>query len=165
MMAHVRGPGTPTKKGTPWDVCWEDETGRARSKRFYDETKARKEAGRIEASLARGENTDPRAGRLSFKAVAEDWLATPQRARRDTRSKYRRMLENHAFPTFGARRIASITAADLGRFVESLYTTNTNRPRRAAGIERIMYPVRATFGYALDEGYIVRNPARKVPNP
>jgi integrase len=28
-----------------------------------------------------------------------------------------------------------------------------------------MYPVRATLAYALDEGYIVRNPARKVPSP
>jgi Phage integrase, N-terminal SAM-like domain len=134
-MAHVRGPGTPTKKGIPWDVCWEDETGRARSKRFYDQQKAIKEAGRIEDSLRRGENTDPRAGRLTFKAVAEDWLATPQQARPPTRAKYRKLLENHAFPTFGARRIAAITAADVGRFVESLYTITNGKPRRAAGVE------------------------------
>lgn len=164
-MAHVRGPGTPTAKGIPWDVAWEDADGRKRSKRFYDKDKAYKEAGRIEDQIRRGENTDPRAGRLTFAKVAEDWLATPQKARPATRAKYRALLENHAIPTFGSRRIASITAADVGRFVESLYETTTGKPRAAGGIERIMYPVRATFAYALDEGYITRNPARKVANP
>jgi integrase len=146
-------------------VCWEDADGRKRQKRFYDKEKATKEAGRVEDQIRRGENTDPRAGRLTFKKVAEDWLATPQKARPSTRAKYRALLENHAIPDWGSRRIASITAADVGRFVESLYTTTQGKPRAAGGIERIMYPVRATFAYALDEGYITRNPARKVANP
>jgi integrase len=164
-MAHVRGPGALTKKGVPWDVCWTDENGRDRSKRFYDEKKAIKEAGRIEDQLRRGENTDPKAGRQTVQEIAEDWLATPQKARPATRAKYQRLLELHAFPALGPRRIGSITAADVGRFVESLYTTERGKPRAASGIERIMYPVRAAFAYALDEGYITRNPARKVHNP
>ncbi|WSG45167.1 site-specific integrase [Dactylosporangium sp. NBC_01737] len=49
--------------------------------------------------------------------------------------------------------------------MESLYTTANGKPRAASGIERIMYPARAVFAYALDEGYITRNPARKVANP
>jgi len=163
-MAHVRQ-GKPTSKGTPWDVAWTDADGRKRQKRFYDKDKAYKEAGRIEDALRRGENTDPRAGRITFKAVAEDWLATRAKARPPTRAKYWALLQNHAFPAFGSRRVASITAADIGRFVDSLYKTNKGTPRAAAGIERIMYPVRAVFAYALDEGYILRNPARAVPNP
>lgn len=165
LMAHVRGPGEPTKKGVPWDVCWEDADGRKRQKRFYDETKATKEAGRIEDALRRGENTDPAAGRKTFKAIAEDWLATKQKARKDTRARYRTILEQHAYPVWESRRIASITAADFGRFLEGLYTKPDGKPRPASGIERIMYPVRAVFAYALDEGYVSRDPCRKVHNP
>lgn len=164
-MARVRGPGAETAKGIPWDVCWTDADGRERSKRFYDETRAIKEAGKIEDQIRRGANTDPRAGRQTFKAVAEDWLATKVKARPATRAKYRQQLVDYALPAFGSRRIASITAADAGRFVESLYTTERDTPRQAAGVTRIMYPVRAVFAYALDEGYITRDPTRKVPNP
>jgi integrase len=164
-MASVRGPGTATRKGIPWDVEWIDADGRKLSKRFYDETQARKWAGKVEYQVQRGENTDPRAGRKTFRQVAEDWEATKLAARADTLAKYKRQLELYAFPEFGSRRIASITAAQVGKFVQSLRTTESGKPRRAGGIERIMYPTRAVFGYALDEGLIPRDPTRKVPNP
>lgn len=163
-MAFVKA-GTPTKKGIPWDVEWFDADGVKRSKRFYDEGQASKWAGKVEYQVQRGENTDPRAGRKTFRQVAEDWEATKSRARPDTLAKYKRQLELYAFPEFGSRRIASITAAQVGKFVQSLRTTENGRPRRAGGIERIMYPTRAVFGYALGEGLIPRDPTRKVPNP
>jgi integrase len=164
-------PGEPTQKGQPYDVCWEDADGRKRQKRYYDDTKATKEAGRIEKALERGENTNPKAGRKTFRDVAEDWLATKQNARKDTRDRYRAILEahaypkQHAYPDWGRRRIASITAADVGRFVDSLYTKPDGKARPATGIARIMYPIRAVFAYALDEGCVPRNPSKKVPNP
>jgi integrase len=164
-MARVRGPGVSTAKGIPWDVCWTDVDGRERSKRFYDKDKAYKEAGRIEDQLRRGENTDPRAGRKTFREVAEEWLATRTKAMPATVANYRNQLKLHAFPALGDRRIASLTAADIGRFVSSLRTTERGKPRRPAGFERIMFPVRAILAYAVEEGYITRNPARKVETP
>lgn len=163
-MAYVEQ-GPPTRRGTPYDVCWADADGRKRSKRFYDETKATKEAGRIEDQLRRGVNTDPRAGRTTFQAVAADYLATRTKATPRTVTAYRRLLELHAFPAFGSRPIARLTAADIGRFVTSLYTTQRGKPRRPAGFERIMAPVKAVLTYAVDEGYMPRNPARNIDPP
>lgn len=103
---RIRRSGAPTKKGQPLDLVWTDSAGVERNKRMYDEPQALREAGKIEQQLARGENTDPRAGRQTFRAVAEDWLATKIKARPDTRAQYKRQLTMHAFPAFGSRRIA-----------------------------------------------------------
>jgi integrase len=157
-MARVRGPGTPTSKGTPWDVCWTDADGRERSKRYYSETKAYKEAGRIEDQIRRGEVAHPKP--LTFMAVAEKWLKTRTKTRPATRLRYRRQLELHAFPVFGRRRIAGIGEDDIGEFVTAL-----SAQHRPAGIARIMYPVRAVFAYAVRARLIPFNPATEVDLP
>lgn len=164
-MAHVRQ-GVDTKKGTPFDVTWKDADGKPCQKRFYgDRDKAVAYAGKIEAELARGANTDPRAGRLTWGVVADEWLATRTRAKADTVAKYRTLLDTHT-RAWSARPIAGIRPGDVGKLSLGLRAdTRTGRARRPAGIERIMYPVRAVLAYAVAEGYLPRDPARKVDNP
>lgn len=160
-MAHKRY-GIPTSKhdgATPIDVEWRDADGRKRSQRFYDEDAADRTIAEIEYKLSRGESTDPRAGNKTFKVVAEEWLATRTKARRETVDGYRAILERHILPTFARKRVGRITPTDIGRFVTVLSTRKNGRPRAPEGIKRICYPLRATLAYATNQGYIPRSPA------
>lgn len=90
-MAHKRHSEPTSKHGgaVPIDVEWVDADGRKRSKRFYDADAADRHLAEVEFKLSRGEPTDPRAGNKTFKAVAEEWLATRTKARRETVDGYR----------------------------------------------------------------------------
>lgn len=102
--------------------------------------------------------------------MAEEWLATRTKARPQTVATYRRILEQWVYPEFGARRIAAIKPADVGRFINGLKTAETQPPHRPhplrpATIARIVGPLKAVLEHAVHEDYIRKNPADRVALP
>jgi len=167
-MAHLGKP-KQTAKGTAYPVKWRDPDGRFRERWVYGKREALKAKAGIEADLARGAYHDDRAGRITFREVAEEWLATRTKARPQTVDKYRRMLEVWVYPKLGARRINTIRPADLGHFVNGLKGAPLANGRagtlRPTTIRRIWWPVHAVFDFAADHEYVRRSPATNIDLP
>jgi integrase len=167
-VAHLRKP-VETRKGTSYPVAWRDPDGKFREKRFPSEAKAKAFAKSVDTDMARGHYLDDRAGKQTFREVAEEWLDTRTRARPQTLATYRRLLERWAFPEFGGRRLDTLKPGDMGRFVNHLKTAPllNGRPgtMRPATMRRVMWPVSAVLDFAVEQEYIRRNPAAAVQLP
>jgi integrase len=167
-MAHVRQ-AVETAKGKRYPVAWRDPDGKFREKRFSSKREAEQFAKSIDTDKARGHYLDDRAGKQTFREVAEEWLDTRTDTRPQSLAKYRAVLEVHAFPEFGARRLDTIKAGDVGRFVNRLKSAPLANGRpgtlRPATIQRVFWPVRAVFQFAVEQEYIRRSPAATIRLP
>jgi hypothetical protein len=56
-----------------WRARYRDETGKEHAKHFARKADAQRWLDEVTASMVRGEYVDPRAGRVTFKAYAEQW--------------------------------------------------------------------------------------------
>ncbi|SCG15478.1 Site-specific recombinase XerD [Micromonospora echinofusca] len=63
---------------------------------------------------------DPAEEKLTFRAYAEDWLATLVKPHPETVRKYRERLEKHVFPRLGDRPIAEITRREMREWQQGL---------------------------------------------
>lgn len=85
-------------------------------------------------------------GRLTFADQAERWLKRPRRngpLRPSTLRTYRHYLDNHLLPTFGDRKISTITQDD----VEDWYAvTLTDRPTLRAHVYSLLKSVLGSAG-------------------
>jgi integrase len=91
------------------------------------------------------------APKLTFKVYADDWL--DHRDVKDrTREHYRKLLDDHLFPTFGALPLASITADDV-RAWHSKWGEGT--PTLRAHCYGLL---RTILGAAASDGKIATNP-------
>jgi integrase len=166
-VAHLRKP-VETRKGTRYPVAWRDPQtpGKFRSKRFATRTEAKAFAKSIDTDIARGQYLDDRAGKQTFREVAEEWLDAQTRARPQTIAKYRSLLELWAFPEFGSRRLDTIKPGDIGRFVNHLKVAPLGNGRkgtmRPATMKRVLWPVSAVFDFAVEQEYLRRNPTTKI---
>ena len=110
------------------EARWYDDTNRRRSKRFRvdqpgnerserrAQALAEAELDRISADKQRGDYLDPRAGKVRFADVAEEWLAMKMN-RRSTVQGYGSLLRGHVLPCFGSRAVGSIRTSDVRRFL------------------------------------------------
>lgn len=105
-------------KGVVYSVRWRDGD-RVRGKTFPTMKEAQAFQGQdIKAAKAEGTYADPHAGRVTLAEVAEDWLGkAAQDVRPRTLQGYERTLKLHVLPTFGAKRIDSITSRDVEAWV------------------------------------------------
>jgi hypothetical protein len=56
-----------------WRARYRDETGKEHAKHFARKADAQRWLDEVTASMVSGEYVDPRAGRVTFKAYAEQW--------------------------------------------------------------------------------------------
>src|SRR6266508_2745926 len=132
-MAHIQEEITKTK-GKAYDVHWPDQDGRPRQKRFYKKREGEAYRSPVETELNEGKYTDPRADRLTFREVAEEWLTT--RTRRSSTA------ENDAAGrspvSTGTRRTSSSasTSPPCVRWGCRSYgcTTSATRPARSGSL-------------------------------
>ncbi|CAN5275088.1 hypothetical protein BH09ACT3_BH09ACT3_14940 [soil metagenome] len=78
------------------------------------------------------------------------------------------MLDRHVLPTFGTRRIASITPEDVEQWIAKL--TSTSRQRGGARlhpstVRHAFIAANKVFRYALRHRMIVHNPATGTELP
>jgi integrase len=119
-------------------------------------TAARAEVARIRTDRERGVLLE--RSRQTVGEAADEWLAARKvRVRRVTYAGYEAMvagLKNE----FGGKRLASVTKADVQRFVNRL--VSEGKARATTG--RYLFVMRSIFSDSIDAGVLARNPAARV---
>lgn len=160
-MAHIVT--EKRSKGTVYIVRWRDQ-GSFRQRTFTVKREAERHAERVEAELEIGASTALLVKNTrTFRAVAEDALAAIRpRLKARTYEGYLRYLGAHVYPTFGARRIGTITRADVEGWIAALSSTpskRTGKPLHPASIKHAFQAASMVFKYAARHRLIAENPA------
>jgi integrase len=118
-----------------WRVRWTDPWSRRTAKGGF-RTKADADAyyRRILGDMARGEYMDPRAGRITLAAWADDWLAGARNLSRGGRDTYRRDLDRHILPVLGKVPVGRLGADDIDRYLTGLLVQRPPDGRPARGL-------------------------------
>jgi integrase len=88
---------------------------------------------------------------------------TRKRIRPETMADYRKVIERHAVPFFGRRRMVEIEVRDVKAYIAQMEkrttgSKNKRRPVSANTVRLAVAPVKALFATALEEGVIRSNP-------
>lgn len=146
--------GYITKRAGSWQAAYRGPDGRERTKTFRVKVDAQKWLATNGADLARGTWVDPKAGEVTFRAFAEDWLAHRPDLRPRSIILYRSLLRRHLLPTFGDIAIGRMTPSAVSRWHAALAARH---PGSAASGYRLL---RAIFATAVRDERLVRSPCR-----
>ena len=107
-----------------------------------------------EGDSARGIPVTPRVGRARFDELAQDmvddYLANRKRTVRDLQTR----IDRHLSPSFSGRRAASITTADIRKYI----TKRQAEGAANAGINRELSVIRRAFNLAMQSGKMMHKP-------
>lgn len=153
-MAHVekRGPGR-------WRARYRAPDGRERSKTFDRKVDADRWLAGVEHSKLVGNYVDPTAGKITFKAFAEEWRKI-QVHRAGTAQSVEQQLRLHVYPVIGDRPVAAIRQSEVQGLVRRL------GDKLAPGTVEVVYGrVVAVFRAAVRDRVITGSPCVDVALP
>jgi integrase len=104
-------------QGMRWQVRWRDLAGKQCKENFSRKAEAEKRASDVESDLRRGRYVDPKLGRQSFAAAAQQWAKNAPH-RPSTAARVDRAMRIHILPILGALPIASIQRSDIQGWVK-----------------------------------------------
>lgn len=134
-----------------WQARWREPDGRQRRKTFSRKFDAERFLTGVEGDKLRGTYLDPDAGRIRFKAYADDWLAA-QTFDPSTRQATEIRLRVHIYPTFGAKELRLIKPSTVQAWLRSL-------DRLATSYQRVIFTNFSTvLSAAVDDALLVKNP-------
>jgi hypothetical protein len=90
---------------------YRDEAGKEHARHFTRKVDAQRWLDEVTASVVTGQYVDPKAGRMTFREYAERWRAS-QVHRPSSQAHVKHLLDRHAYPTFGDRRLTTILPSD-----------------------------------------------------
>lgn len=158
---HDKVPTADHGKGMRWQVRYRDADGKQRKENFARKPPADTRAKVVGADLIRGVHLDPKAGRVSLRAYAEDrWLPAQVHLRPNSIDLYGSHLRTHILPRLGDRQVATIARTDLKPFVAAL--SATLKPTTVTTVYAVL---RALMASAVDDGLLPANPCQRVPLP
>lgn len=145
----------------PWEALWREPDGRQRSRSFARKVEAQQFLTTIEADKLRGAYVDPNAGRVTFRAFAESWLAA-QTSNPSTREAMESRFKNHLMPTFGKLELRAIRPSTVQAWVRSRHQECAPRT-----VHVLLANLSAVLGAAVEDGLIAKNPcaSRTVSAP
>lgn len=111
--------------------------------------------------LRLGEWIDPKRGRVSLSAVADEWFKSRSSMKRKTRRAESAAWRNHIEPRFGNWPVASITTAEVAAWAGALVAAGC-APSTAA---RYLSTLRSILQYAVEDRRIAVNVAAAVSPP
>lgn len=138
-----------------WRARFRDSSGREHARHFRTQSEAQSWLDQQTADIVRGEWIDPRAGRLLFGEYASRWHEN-QPHRPSTKAQIDSHFRNHLLPAFGTVPLADIRPSDVQSFV-----TRLSDRLAPSTIEVIHSHLSSILSSAVDDGLIVRNPARR----
>jgi integrase len=144
-----------------WQVSWWHEGERhLADKTFSMKADALSYLSNIESEMSRGVVIDPRAGRITVRQLAEEWMTSNPGKRSGSLERDDVILRLHVLPVLGARQVGNVTKIDVQSLVTAWSST------RAARTARRQYDVvRALFNYAVETDRIARTPCRSIKLP
>ncbi|WP_432020695.1 tyrosine-type recombinase/integrase [Streptomyces sp. 1222.5] len=143
-----------------WRARYRDEAGKEHARHFGKKVDAQRWLDEVSASVLTGQYVDPRAGRITFRAYAEQWRhAKPHRP--TTQVKAEQHLRVHAYPAFGDRAVARIRRSDVQGWVTSLEKDGM----KPSTVRTTFNTVRAVFRAAVSDRVIAVSPCTDVDLP
>ncbi|KAA1423196.1 tyrosine-type recombinase/integrase [Nocardioides antri] len=145
-----------------WEVLWTDpeQAYKKRTKGgFSSKAAARAWADDFLDRVRNGRYTDPARAEVTFRTLAEEWLAAQHFDRRHTANGYRRIVEgnNDLMETFGNTPIGEVTYSAILRYIKD------SASRLAAQtVRHRFYVLRTVLDYAVYNRRLAVNPARSV---
>lgn len=141
---------------------YRDPSNRERSRSFRRRSDAERFVALAESDVNRGAWIDPERGRETLAHFWHRWRASAGELNMPgerTLIAYDELWRLYVGPALGARRLDSITRADVLRVVEAARQRSVWRATDALKLTRRL------LNAAVDEELIVRNPASRVPAP
>ena len=121
---------------------------------FATRPEAARFLAQVETDLARGEWTDPRAGRVSFAEWAGRWQETTTNLRPNTRALHAYLLRRFLLPAFAGTALADVDLMAVRSWLAGL-EDGVVSPNTVAKAYRLLARIMDT---AVEAGMIVRNP-------
>jgi integrase len=144
-----------------YQVRYRDPSGTQRAQSFNRLTDARDFLDGVRTDMRRGMWVDPDAGRIPFRAYAEEWLAAAGHLRPGTREKVAGHLRTHIRPAFGDMHLNVIRPSDVRAWVAAM-TSSQMAPGTVIAVYRTFARIMST---ALIEDLIPRTPCIGVDLP
>lgn len=165
-MAHVRE--VNRKGGRAFEVRWRANGG-FKQRTFTAKREAERFALKVENELADGSSTEALVKKSkTFREVAEAMMAASHQLKPKTRHGYEEGFRLHIYPTFGARRITSITSMDVELWAADMRTKvapKTGTTYAASSVRGTMIALSKVFKYAQRHRLITVNPCTGVERP
>ncbi len=173
-MAHVRE--VSRKGGTAYEARWK-VNGKFKQRTFTVKREAERFALKVENEIADGQSTDALVKNAKrFRDVAQASMDAATRLKPKTRRGYEDAYKLHIYPTFGDRRINSITSLEVEAWLAELETKPKRKPKDApddapavplsASTRRgIVIALSKVFRYALKHRLITTNPCAVIEKP
>jgi integrase len=139
-----------------WQARYRDAAGKSHTapETFATRPAAAQFLAQVETDLARGEWTDPRAGRVSFAEWAGRWQATTTNLRPNTRALHGYLLRRFLLPAFADTALADLDLMAVRSWLAGLEGAAVS-PNTVAKAYRLLARIMDT---AVEAGLIVRNP-------
>src|SRR5919198_2231443 len=139
-----------------WQARYRDLAGRSHTapRTFATRPEAARYLAQVETDLARGEWTDPRAGRVPFEEWAARWQATTTNLRPNTRALHVYLLRRFLLPAFARTALADLDLMAVRAWLADLERAPVS-PNTVAKAYRLLARIMDT---AIDAGILLRNP-------
>jgi integrase len=139
-----------------WQARYRDPTGRSHTapQTFTTKPEAARYLAQVQTDLARGEWTDPRAGRVAFAEWAVRWQATTTNLRPNTKALHAYLLHRFLLPAFGSTTLADIDLMAVRAWLAGLEAQPVS-PNTVAKAYRLLARIMDT---AVEAGVLLRNP-------
>ena len=152
-MAHIQ------KRNGKWQAAYRGPDKRERTKSFRVKADAERWLDTQGADIARGQWVDPSAGKVTFRAYAEQWRSV-QVHRPTTAAQVETHLRRHVYPRIGDRPIGGILRSDVQSLVKVL-----NEGLAPATVEVMYAWVSSIFKSAAADRVIGESPCRGIKLP
>ncbi|MFC4608809.1 tyrosine-type recombinase/integrase [Streptomyces maoxianensis] len=119
---RVLVPSVDHGQGKRWQVRYRDTSGQQRKENFEKKTAADARAAEVETELNRGDYIDRKAGKVTLREYAKDWLAS-RTSNPSSVDVERRHLELHILPVLGARELAALRPSTVRAWLGGLQKT------------------------------------------
>jgi integrase len=139
-----------------WQARYRDAAGKthAAPETFATRPEATRFLAQVETDLARGEWTDPRAGRVLFAEWAARWQETTTNLRPNTRALHAYLLRRFLLPAFADTALADLDLMAVRSWLARLEREAVS-PNTVAKAYRLLARIMDT---AVDASLLVRNP-------
>jgi integrase len=157
--AHQAAVGGRIVKGWTWQVRYRDPDGNQRAKSFARRPDAERFAATTEADKLRGTWIDPKAGRRTFRAYAEEWR-TIQIHQPRTAAKVEGDLRLHVYPVLGDLALARVRPTQVQAWVRGV--TGKLAP---SSVEVVYSYIATIMKAAVADDVIARSPCVGITLP
>lgn len=150
-----------------WRARYRGPDKRERSRTFRRRSDAERWLTSQEHAIALGEWLDPSRSALTVEKWIDQWLPSRRADLRPTSfQRMEQVVKTHVLPRFGARRLSTLTNAEVRAWVADLQKPSDHRAGlSAATIRKAAFALRAALDAAVADRRLSVNPAANVPLP